>query len=42
MADRPETILNIIVISANFLLSFSSVGHFKSFRIFVTVPGVVL
>ena len=41
LTDRPETTLNIIVSCATFLL-FSSVGYFKSFRVFVTVPGVVL
>ena len=41
VADRPETTLNIGVNRATFLL-FSSVSHFKSFRIFVTVLGVVL
>ena len=37
----PETTLNIIVSRVTFPL-FSSVGHFISVRIFVTVPGVML
>ena len=41
IADRLETTLNIVVSRVTFLL-FSSVGHFKSFRIIMTVPGEVL
>ena len=41
IADRLETTLNIVVSRVTFLL-FSSVGHFKSFRIIMTVPGVDL
>ena len=41
IADRLETTLNIVVSRVTFLL-FSNVGHFKSFRIIMTVPGVVL
>ena len=39
--EYQDPYLNIVVNRATFLL-FSSVSHFKSFRIFVTVPGVVL
>ena len=41
IADRLETTLNIVVSRVTFLL-FSRVGHFKSFRIIMTVPGEVL
>ena len=41
IADRLETTLNIIVSRVTFPL-FSNVGHFKSFRIIMTVPGVML
>ena len=39
--EYQDPYLNIVVNRVTFLL-FSSVSHFKSFRIFVTVPGVVL
>ena len=41
IADRVETTLNIVVSRVTFVL-FSSVGHFKSFRVIMTVPGVDL
>ena len=41
IADRLETTINIIVSRATFLL-FSNVGHLKSLRIIMTIPGVVL
>ena len=41
ITDRLETTLNIVVSRVTFLL-FSNVGYFKSFRIIMTVPGVVL
>ena len=41
IADRRETTLNIVVSRVTFLL-FSSVDYFKSFRIIMTVPGVML
>ena len=41
IADRVETTLNIVLSRVTFHL-FSSVGHFKSFRIIMTVLGVDL
>lgn len=42
MADRPETSLKGINSKSHHLLSFlKPVGHFKSFKIFVTEPVVM-